>query len=157
MSDGELNRLSGFSDTIRNSTLKRLRLVPEGAEDWSLRDGGMSFNDLAHHLIQCDRALLKIFESKSIGKNLGQAGQATAKGAEGLAGYIEELKSIKTMRSQFILDLMPEDFDVLIDAERIRGVERIPAGLLILETLDHETHHRGQMSVYLSAYEANTD
>ncbi len=154
MGGTEQTRMAAFADGVRNSTLKRLKRVPEGSENWAITAGAMSFADLAHHIIQCDKALLKVFETKHIGKNVGETGQMRVKDREEFNALVQELHDLRRIRSEFIEDFTDADFDVLIDADRIRGVERIPAGLLILETLDHEVHHRGQLAVYLRVLEA---
>ena len=153
MNGPTLQLLASFSDACRTSTLKRLELVEEGAENWALTPEAMSFADMAHHLIQCDLALLRIFEKKQIGKNIGERGACVVSGAAEFQGLVTRLEKLKKERRLFLWDLMDQDLDVLIDAERIRGVERIPAGLLILEFFDHEAHHRGQMAAYLKAYQ----
>lgn len=150
----EQQRLAAFSDTVRNSTLKRLKRVPEGAENWSIAPGAMSFADIAYHILENDRALFKIFETKRIGAHIGEAGAITIQTRSEFEDLIEELKKTKKERSTFIYDLTPADLDVIVEAERIRGVERIPAGTLILEVLDHEVHHRGQLAAYLRVHEA---
>jgi uncharacterized damage-inducible protein DinB len=151
MSFGEQQRLAAFSDTVRNSTLKRLRRVPKGAENWAVREGAMNFADLADHILQCDYALLKIFETKLIGANVGKAGQRHIETRPEFDNLIGELKQLRKTRHEFIGTMTESDFDVIIDAERI------PAGILILEMLemlDHKVHHRGQMALALGLYEA---
>ena len=49
MSEGR--RLAEFSRAVRESTLKRLRLVPDGFENWRISPQAMSFADVAKHLI----------------------------------------------------------------------------------------------------------
>ena len=65
---------------------------------------------------------------------------------------IERLKDLKEQRFRLISGMTNEQFNVVIEADRIRGVEHIPFGGLILEMLDHEVHHRGQLSTYLRVY-----
>ena len=154
MGGTEQTRMAAFADSVRDSTLKRLKLVPEGSENWAVTRGAMSFADLAHHVIQCDKALIKVFESKHIGKNLGEAGATRITNRADYIALVQELHELKRVRCEVIEELTDADFDVLIDADRIRGVERIPAGLLILETLDHEIHHRGQLALYLRVLES---
>ena len=51
MNPTDIERLASFSDRVRDSTLKRLRRVPEGQENAAFPDGAMSFADTADHLI----------------------------------------------------------------------------------------------------------
>lgn len=154
MSDAERQLLGQLSNSARNSTIKRLKRVAEGAENWAIAEGKLSFADLARHILDCDKAILKIFESNSIGKNLGEPGVAGTVDREGFEALLVELKEYKTIRHDFIVGLSDDDLNVLIDADRIRGVEKMPTRLLLVETLDHEIHHRGQIAVYLGVYES---
>ena len=134
--------------------MKRLKRVAEGAENWAIAEGKLSFADLACHILECDKAVLKIFESNSIGKNLGTPGMAGTVDRAGFDALIAELKEMKVLRHDFIVGLSDDDLNVLIDADRIRGVEKMPTRLLIVEALDHEIHHRGQIATYLGVYES---
>lgn len=146
--------LSTFSNSIRNSTIKRLRKVPEGAENWAPVDGGMTFADLALHIIECDVALLNCIKTHAMDKNLGEAGAIPIEARAEFDGLIERLREGKAARFQFIAGLSDADMDIVIEADRIRGIEHIPLGGLVLELLDHEVHHRGQLSTYLRVHEA---
>lgn len=154
MSDAERNLLGEMSNAARNSTMRRLKRVAEGAENWAIAEGKLSFADLACHILECDKAILKIFESNSIGKNIGTPGMAGTVDRAGYDAIIAELKEMKTLRHDFILGLSDDQLNVLIDADRIRGVEKMPARLLVVEAIDHEIHHRGQIAAYLGLYEA---
>lgn len=50
-------RLAELSRVIRDSTLKRLRRVPPGRENWRLSQDALSFADIAQHLIDANRWL----------------------------------------------------------------------------------------------------
>ena len=152
MSAGAQPLLGTFSNTIRNSTIKRLRKVPAGGENWAPFDGGMSFADIAYHIIECDVALLRGVESRQIDKNLGTAGAMPIGSRPEFDSLVERLKDLKDKRFRMIQGLTNEQMNIIVEADRIRGVEHIPIGGLILEMLDHEIHHRGQLSTYLRVY-----
>lgn len=152
MSAGAQPLLATFSNTIRNSTLKRLRKVPQGAENWAPFDGGMSFADLAFHIIECDVALLRAIESRQMDKNLGTSGAMPIGSRPEFETLLERLKELKEQRFRLIAGLTNDQLNVIVEADRIRGIEHIPFGGLIMETLDHEIHHRGQLSTYLRVY-----
>ena len=65
--------IADFSDSVRESTLKRLRTVPEGKENFRLHEKSMSISDIAKHLIDCDKSLIKAQSIKYKGKCLGKA------------------------------------------------------------------------------------
>ena len=65
---------------------------------------------------------------------------------------IERLKELKEQRFRHIAGLTDEQMNVIIEADRVRGTEHVPYGGLLLDTLDHEVHHRGQLSTYLRVY-----
>ena len=46
-----------FAGAVRVSTVRRLLLVPPGAENWRIDPAAMSFADTAHHLVDSDRWL----------------------------------------------------------------------------------------------------
>ena len=91
--------------------------------------------------------------AQSLDVRLQEAGGNGLNHAEFLE-LVAELKELRKTRRDFIGQMIEADFDVIIDAERIRGVERIPAGILLLDMLDHERHHRGQIALALSLYES---
>jgi len=51
MNSTDLEHLAAFSDRVRDSTLKRVRRVPDGKENAAFPHGAMSFADIADHLI----------------------------------------------------------------------------------------------------------
>ena len=71
----DLERLATFSDSVRDSTLKRLRRVPVGRENDTVLDGMMSAADIAAHLIDSDQSKLALSATKFRGKSLGATGR----------------------------------------------------------------------------------
>ncbi len=154
MAEADRSRIAGFSVTVRNSTLRRLRAVPEGAENWAIGEGAMSFADIAHHLLQCDYGLMKVFETDKLVAHVGSPGLCVAESRQDYMAILEELQSTKSERHDFIMMMTQEQLDRVLDVERARGTERIPSGILVLEMLDHEIHHRGQVATYLRVHQA---
>ncbi len=58
MINSEGKRLAEFFKAVRESTLKRLRQVPKGYENWQISQDTMNFADVAQHLIDADLMLL---------------------------------------------------------------------------------------------------
>jgi uncharacterized damage-inducible protein DinB len=144
-----MKELTKFSIAVRESTLKRLRAVPAGFENWRLDKDSMSIADLAQHIIDCDHALIKAYQTKSLGPNLGMAHSVDIKKENDMQKLLENLEETKNKRAIFIEGLEQEDYLEIIKAVRKSGKEQITLELLIYKILDHEIHHRGQLSVYL--------
>ena len=87
----DLERLATFSDSVRDSTLKRLRRVPVERENDTVLDGMMSAADIAAHLIDSDERMLALPTTKFRGKGLGEAGQQLVRDREEYIGLIETL------------------------------------------------------------------
>jgi uncharacterized damage-inducible protein DinB len=127
----EIERLADLSDAVRGSSLKRLRKVPRGRENWRPDQGSMSFADLAQHLLDCDAHL---------SRSLHEGPQPPEHGGVGIAGPQTR-----------------DAYDALVDALDLSGAERreLIEGVDDLERVvyderfGHEIHHRGQIATYL--------
>ena len=144
-----MKELTKFSIAVRDSTLKRLRAVPAGLENWRLDKDSMSIADLAQHIIDCDHALIEAYQTESLRPNLGMAHSVDIKKEDDMQKLLENLEETKNKRAIFIEGLKLEDYLEIIKAERKSGEEQMTLELLIYKMLDHEIHHRGQLSVYL--------
>ena len=144
-----MKELTKFSIAVRESTLKRLRAVPIGSEDWRVDKDSMSFADIAQHIIDCDLALIESFHTKNIGSNLGKAHSALTDKYNALKDLLEKLEETKNKRAVFIEGLNQKDLSEIVSTDRKEREQQLTMELLILSMLDHETHHRGQLSVYL--------
>ncbi len=91
MDKDALRRLASFSSSVRDSTLKRLRSVPQGKENWKRNDTTMSFADIAQHLIDADQAYMAALDTRSLGKNLGRSGCRIVKDRDAYDQLIREL------------------------------------------------------------------
>lgn len=144
-----MKELTKFSIAVRDSTLKRLRAVPAGFENWRLNKDSMSIADLAQHIIDCDHALIEAYQTKSLGPNLGLAYSVDSKKEDDMQKLLGNLEETKNKRAIFIEGLEQKDYTEIIKAERKSGEEQMTLELLIYKMLDHEIHHRGQLAVYL--------
>ena len=141
--------IADFSDTVRESTLKRLKTVPEGKENFRLHEKSMSISDIAKHLIDCDKSLIKAQSTKYKGKCLGKANSMVIRDRKEYEKLITELTILKSKRREFILALNNHTWLQNIQVDSISGKRFEHLGLLIHKMLDHEAHHRGQISVLL--------
>jgi len=142
--------LTEYSLTIRDSTVKRLKAVPEGFENWRPHEAALSFADVAHHLRTSDTTLMAWSETYPIGKNLGRCGLAGSPGREAYDALVVELEESGYARREFLDELTDEQWNTVIEVDRVTGKESTPFWLLALRFLDHEIHHRGQFALYLT-------
>lgn len=139
-----------YSLTVRDSTLKRLKAVPEGFENWRPHEAALSFADVAHHLRTSDTTLMAWSDTYAIGKNLGRRGLAGAPNRTEYDALVAELEESGFARRKFLDELTDEQWNTVIEVDRITGKESTPFWLLALRFLDHEIHHRGQIALYLT-------
>lgn len=144
----EITRLIQFSDAIRESTMKRLVKVTPGYENWRVNETSMSFTDIAMHLIECDYWLIDKFanpELKSLGGNVNAITISNRKQYEEV---LNKLKESAEKKKEFLRNLNDNKLTELIYDERFNG--KVSKWWVIVRgNLDHEIHHRGQISIYL--------
>jgi len=148
MSATELKRLAQFSAAVRESTLKRLRAVPENLENWRIAPDAMSFADIAGHLIDADQWLFKKIEIKNLKPILGRAGAVHIENRTQYLNLLDKLDEIGKRREEFILSLREKKLSEKIYDSRFGG-EVTVWWIIVRGNLDHEIHHRGQVAAYL--------
>lgn len=148
MISSEALRLSEFSMAVRESTLKRLKAVPEEMENWRLAPDVMSFADLAQHLIDCDKWLFEKLKNPGLRSISGQAGTILVESRGEYRQILEGLTRVGEMRAQLIKHLNEKDFSKSIFDDRASGQIEV-WWLIVRGNLDHEIHHRGQIAAYL--------
>jgi len=148
MIPSESKNLAEFSRAVRDSSLKRLRVVPEGRENWRATPEAMSFADQARHLIDADEWLFRKLEDCALEPMVGHAVDA---GEVTRAGYLELLARLERtgrQRSDLIAGISPDQLAELILDQRFGG-EVTVWWVIVRGNLDHEIHHRGQLAAYL--------
>jgi len=150
VSFAEGERLARLSIAVRDSTIRRLKLVPEGSENWRIDKDAMSFADLGQHIIDADKWLFKMLEVKSLPRMQGRAGLAQISSRDEYLRLIEKLNQIGETRRKLFEHLSDEQLSETIYDERFGG-EVSAWWVIVRGNLDHETHHRGQIAAYLRA------
>ena len=148
MSPSEGQRLAELSVAVRESTVKRLKRVPAGAENWAPSPNAMSVADLAHHLIRSDEWLFKMLETKDLEPIDGEPGAVNVTQRDEYLQLIQELERTGQMR-RALLDRMTEpQLEEIIHDARFGGP--VSAWWVVVRgNLDHEIHHRGEINAYL--------
>ena len=148
MKNFEGQRLAEFARAVRDSTLKRLRRVPPGHQNWRIASGAMSFADLAQHLVDTDEWLFKKMEEKTLDPIVGHTGAGTD-WAEYLA-LLDALVHTGAQRCALLESLTEDQLDEKIFDARFGGEVSL-WWIIVRGNLDHEIHHRGQLATYLRA------
>jgi uncharacterized damage-inducible protein DinB len=138
----DTTNLADFSVAVRESTLKRLRVVPDSFENWRAYQNGMSFADIAQHIINDP-------DLKSMKATAGLINITDRKMYNDL---IDQLVERGNKRKQLIENLSSEELDELIYDDRFQG-KVTKWWLIVRGNLDHEIHHRGQISICLRIVE----
>jgi uncharacterized damage-inducible protein DinB len=149
------SQLAEFSNAVRNSTIQRLQLIPTGKENWRFSPGAMSSADIAYHLIETDEWLFKKIELRNLKSILGNSGTVEIKTRNDYLNLIEELINSGKKRTEIILSLSDRGFREKIYDDRF-GKEVSIWWIIVRGNLDHEIHHRGQLSSYLRAIETQS-
>ena len=144
----ESENLAAFSRAVRESSLKRLRLVPEGRENWRATPETMSFADQARHLIDADEWLFRKLEERALEPMVGQAGDAGEVTRVEYLDLIARLEQTGRQRSDLIAGLSSDQLATPIFDRRFGG-EVTVWWVIVRGNLDHEIHHRGQIATYL--------
>jgi uncharacterized damage-inducible protein DinB len=149
------SQLAEFSNAVRISTITRLQLIPVSKENWRYSPGVMSSADIAYHLIETDDWLFKKIELKNLKSIRGNSGTVEINTRNDYLKLIEKLNTSGEKRSGFILSLDDKVFQEKIYDDRF-SKEVSVWWIIVRGNLDHEIHHRGQLSIYLRAIETQS-
>lgn len=133
---------------VRLSSLKRFYAVPEGKENWRISEDKMSFADIAHHLIESDKWTIKKIKSPEIKSIHGAANVITITSRDQYSNLLQELENILKSKILAVKNLNYWDYDKTIYDDRFE--KEVNLWFMIMRgNVDHEIHHRGQISAYL--------
>ena len=144
----ESKRLADFSGAVRESTLRRLRLVPQGYENWPISSKAMSFADLAQHLIDADNWLFKKLKLKDLESMVGHSNLVNITSRNQYNDLLGELERTGDRHGSMLDRITDEELSGMIYDDRFGG-EVSAWWIIVRGCLDHEIHHRGQISAYL--------
>jgi len=137
-----------FCKAVRNSTIKRLKVVPEGYENWRISKNSLSFAEIAQHLIDSDDWTINKIKNPTIKSILAEKGSIEDCSREVFYSFISALEESLERKIKFIDSLDKEKMKSKIYDDRFNDEVSIE-WIILRGNIDHEIHHRGQIAVYL--------
>ena len=144
----ESEKLAEFAKAVRDSTIKRLKQVPAGKENWRITPEAMSFAEIAYHLIEADEWLIKKIENEDLESMQGKTGTIMIDDNLEFLDLINRLQQSGKNRCSSIKELNKSKLQSTIFDKRF-GKKVTIWWIIVRGNLDHEIHHRGQLSAYL--------
>ena len=150
----EIELLTEFCRSVRDSTIKRLELVPEGYENWKVSPGALSFAETAKHIIDLDYWLLKKIKNPNTKSIETETAIIKNCNKEEYRKLIKDLKEILGKKIDLIKTLDADKLkEKLYDDSYNSEVSLV--WLILRRNIDHEIHHRGQIATYLRVLKDN--
>jgi uncharacterized damage-inducible protein DinB len=134
-------------------------------EEWNRKFGGYfsSIRSLCNHLYICDFNWLKRFallrEFEYIKEDLFKKDFKFGSHAfEDKDEYMQKRKELNEYMKRFVEEVKEEDLNKYLKYKDSHGDEHNQEyGLVILHVFNHQTHHRGMISIYLEEMKVEND
>jgi uncharacterized damage-inducible protein DinB len=144
----EIDNIIELTNTVRESTLKRLALVPEGYEEWRIAEEKMSVADIVQHLIDCDYWMIEKIRNTGLKAIDGVVNAVHVNSRNEFNILLESFNVSLNNKIEFIRIL--SDSDLKIEMYDDRFNKEVSIWWIIMRgNIDHEIHHRGQLSAYI--------
>ncbi|MGD0769747.1 MAG: DinB family protein [Tepidisphaeraceae bacterium] len=138
--------LSAFSSEVRESSVKRFRLVRPEHRLWRQRQDLLSFVDVLKHLVDADHWLFDVLDGMSASSGVTiSSGEADAQAWDTL---LREFIQLGTERCRRIDEFTKSDFSQRQFDLGKRGLVSL-SNLILRFNIDHEIHHRGALQLSL--------
>ena len=98
----EVENIIELATAVRESTLKRLALIPEDFEEWRLADDKMSIADIVQHLIDSDYWLIEKLRNTGLKSIEGIINAVKVESREDFNVLIEKLRASLKTKIEFI-------------------------------------------------------
>jgi uncharacterized damage-inducible protein DinB len=144
--------LSEFCKAVRDSTIKRLKKVPEGYENWCISKNALSFAEIASHLIESDEWLIKKIKDPTLRSIRAEKGSLKDCSRKEFNSLILGLEDSLNRKFELINSLNKEKMKNKIYDDRFTDEVSIE-WIILRGNIDHEIHHRGQISAYIRTLE----
>jgi len=140
--------LTDFCKAVRDSTLERLKIVPEGYENWRISKNSLSLAEIAQHLLDSDDWTINKIKDPTIKSILAEKGSIEDCSRDEFNTLISALEESLEKKIKFIDSLDKEKMKSKIYDDRFNGEVSIE-WIILRGNIDHEIHHRGQIAAYL--------
>jgi len=149
---------------ITNDNMNKL-IANLSEEEWKRKFGGFfsSIRSLCNHLYICDFNWLKRFgllrdfeyiKEDFFTKDL----KFNSHAFEDKNEYLKKRKELDEYMKRFVGEVKEEDLDKYLKYKDSHGNEHNQEyGLVILHVFNHQTHHRGMISIYLEEMKIDND
>lgn len=144
----DTNLLIEFCKSVRESTIKRLEIVPEGYENWKVSHNALSFAEIAKHIIDLDNWLFEKIRKPNTKSIETETAIIKYCNIEEFKELINNLKGILQKKINLINTLDGDKLKVKIYDDAYNSEVSL-AYLILRRNIDHEIHHRGQIATYL--------
>ncbi len=165
-----MRTLDGFLKHFRHQrewTRAIIAAVPEERFDWSPADNAFSCGDLVRHLMQAEIFWTRLLVKAASGESMdpfGLEGSAEermqrfrasnlhssrdAKYGASFATCLERWSEIQA-RTEEELSKIPDEALYTVELEHPLTTLKAPLWQMLLVMIEHEAHHRGQLTAYL--------
>ena len=140
--------LIDFCKAVRESTLKRIKSVPQGFENWQISKNALSFAEIVKHLIEIDEWTIRKINEPAIKSILPDKSSIENCSREQFDALILELDKSLERKINFIGSLDNKKMQMKIYDDRFNTDVSVE-WIILRGNLDHEIHHRGQIAAYL--------
>ena len=143
MPETEAHRLAEFAKLVRQSTIKRLKQVARGDEEWRPRPDTLSFVDVLKHLGDADQWLRDCLRGRPTPRAVISPGDARAGEWDSL---IDRFVQLGAEKEEFLRALSDSQLQSRIVEPQVLG-ETTWWWMIVRANLDHEIHHRGALNL----------
>jgi len=144
----DIEKIIEFVTAVRQSSLKRLRQIPNGYENWAVSENAFTVAEIGHHLIEADHWLLEKLSSPSLLSFKGSKGKIHISHREEYHRLLGDLERSLASKTIVLNKMTPYQWNEKIPDDRFGGMVT-KWWVIFRGNLDHEIHHRGQLSSYL--------
>jgi uncharacterized damage-inducible protein DinB len=144
--DAEL--LVEFCKVVRESTIKRLKIVPEGYENWKISPGALSIAEIAKHLIDSDNWLFEKIRNPDLKSIKTETAVIKDCDVDTFKKLIIQLKDTLEIKVNLINSFDQDKLNTKMFDDRFNSEVSIE-WIILRGNLDHEIHHRGQLAACL--------
>jgi uncharacterized damage-inducible protein DinB len=143
-----IEKIIEFTIAVRQSSLKRLRQVPHDYENWAISENALTVAEIGHHLIEADHWLIEKLSNPSFPSFKGSKGKIHISRREEYHDLLSELEKSLISKTVVLGEMTSDQWSEEITDDRFGGMVT-KWWVIFRGNLDHEIHHRGQLSSYL--------